>query len=248
MDRHVRRDGNDYRDAFLTLLPTGQAWPKHSIDTVLWQACDGLNNYWGTVDSRAGDLLERESDPRLTIELLSDWERNWGLPDPCYAAPQTIDQRHRELVMRMTLQGGQSRQFFIDVSAYIGYDISITEYRPFMVGIDRCGDNRELISGEDQSLMVGLGLPTNVTAHGVYGDYPYILGPPENRFFWTVHVHVADLQWFRASSGQTGVDPHLRIGLADDLECLLNRWKPAHTEIIFDYSNLTRGSSMAGTP
>ena len=39
------------------------------------------------------------------------------------------------------------------------------------------------------------------------------------------------LIWFRTGSGggQTGVDPHLRIGRADDLECLLERWKPAHT-------------------
>jgi uncharacterized protein YmfQ (DUF2313 family) len=48
-------------------------------------------------------------------------------------------------------------------------------------------------------------------------------------------------------SGQSGVDPHLRVGLADDLECLLNRWKPAHPEIIFDYSGLTTGH-MAGRP
>ncbi|MEY9137733.1 hypothetical protein ACVIWV_006015 [Bradyrhizobium diazoefficiens] len=45
-DRHIRRAGSDYRDAFLELLPQGQAWPKHSIDSTLWQACDGLNNYW----------------------------------------------------------------------------------------------------------------------------------------------------------------------------------------------------------
>ncbi|MBR0860913.1 putative phage tail protein [Bradyrhizobium sp. YCK136] len=97
-DRHIRRAGSDYRDAFLELLPQGQAWPKHSIDSTLWQACDGLNNYWGYVDGRAADLLETESDPRKTVELLPDWERNWGLPDPCYTAPQTIAQRQAALV------------------------------------------------------------------------------------------------------------------------------------------------------
>jgi uncharacterized protein YmfQ (DUF2313 family) len=40
----------------------------------------------------------------------------------------------------------------------------------------------------------------------------------------------------------------LRIGVFDDLECLLNRWKPAHTQIIFDYSGLQTGGDMAGTP
>ena len=78
----------------------------------------------------------------------------------------------------------------------------------------------------------------NPVADGELSEWPnYGLGPPENRFYWTVHVTGASLIWFRVK-GQTGVDPHLRIGLADDLECLLGRLKPAHTEIIFDYSNL----------
>lgn len=141
-DRHIRRAGSDYRDAFLELLPQGQAWPKHSIDSTLWQACDGLNNYWGYVDGRAADLLETESDPRKTVELLPDWERNWGLPDPCYTAPQTIAQRQAALVARMTLYGSQSREFYINFAAFLGYTITITEYRPFMVGIDCCGDGR----------------------------------------------------------------------------------------------------------
>ena len=61
---------------------------------------------------------------------------------------------------------------------------------------------------------------------------------------------IRELTWFRVGpiGGEVGVDPHLLIGLAEDLECLLNRWKPAHTEIVFDYSGLTNGGSMAGTP
>src|ERR1700756_282110 len=140
-DRHIRRSGSDYTEAFLSLLPQGQAWPKHAPGSVLVQGITGLCDYWGFVDGRAADLLEIESDPRSTVELLPDWERNWGLPDPCYKAPQTIGQRQLALVMRMTMQGAQSREFFISVASMIGYDITITEYRTFVVGIDRCGDN-----------------------------------------------------------------------------------------------------------
>jgi uncharacterized protein YmfQ (DUF2313 family) len=258
-DRHVRRSGSDYREAFFSLLPHGQAWPKHSLDSILWQTCDGLCEYWGFVDSRAADLLEQESDPRKTIELLPDWERNWGLPDPCYTAPQTIGEREKALVLRMTLLGGQSRQWFIDFAAFIGYDISITEYRPFMVGLDRCGDNR--VHGDGTNPMfsdtfVRGYLPINNpdgdrVNNGELSEYPnYGLGPPENRYYWTVHVHKTSLTWFRCGGGggQTGVDPHLRIGHAQDLECILQRWKPAHTIIVFDYSGLTPGDPMAGTP
>jgi uncharacterized protein YmfQ (DUF2313 family) len=256
-DRHVRRIGSDYREAFFSLLPNGQAWPKRAIDGILWQTCDGLCEYWGTVDGRAADLLERESDPRQTVELLPDWERNWGLPDPCYTAPQTISARQTALVQRMTMEGSQSRRFYIDFSAKLGYTITITEYRPFMVGVDRCGDNRVYGDGTNPmfNTMFVLGyLPIydpngQRVLNGELSEYPnYGLGPPENRFYWTVHVHQANLQWFRCASGQCGVDPHLRIGHATDLECILARWKPAHTIIVFDYSGLTPGDPMAGTP
>jgi uncharacterized protein YmfQ (DUF2313 family) len=88
-------------------------------------------------------------------------------------------------------------------------------------------------------------------AQGELSEYPnYGLGPLENRYYWTVHVHKTSLTWFRCGGGggQTGVDPHLRIGHATDLECILARWKPAHTIIVFDYSGLTPGDPMAGTP
>jgi uncharacterized protein YmfQ (DUF2313 family) len=252
-DRHIRRLGSDYAQAYMTLLPQGQAWPRHP-DSVLAQTVAGLCEYWGFVDGRAADLLERESDPRQTIELLPDWERNWGLPDPCYAEPQTIGQRQVALVMRMTMLGAQSRDFFTQIAAQIGYSITITEYRTFVVGLDRCGDNRVYGDGSDP-MYNEWGQPIknpngqNV-AGGELSEYPYYgLGPETNRFYWTVHVHLAALTWFRVTKGQAGVDPHLRIGLATDLECLLNRWKPAHTQIIFDYSGIGKpGDPMAGTP
>jgi uncharacterized protein YmfQ (DUF2313 family) len=253
-DRHIRRSGSDYTDAFLSQLPQGQAWPRHAPGSVLVQGITGLCDYWGFVDGRAADLLEIESDPRQTVELLPDWERNWGLPDPCYTAPQTIGQRQLALVMRMTMQGAQSREFFINVAAQIGYTITITEYRTFVVGIDACGDNR--VYGDGSSPMLNkwdqpiLDPGGNPVANGELSEWPnYGLGPPENRFYWTVHVSTASLTWFRVTKGQCGIDPHLRIGKADDLECLLNRWKPAHSQIIFDYSGLgAPGDPMAGTP
>src|SRR5262245_35350281 len=156
-DRHVRRSGDDYATQFLTLLPTGQAWPREPGSTLVL-TCDGLNQFWGHVDSRAADLLEIDSDPGKTLPpiapidfgvplpdpvapsgLLPDWERNWGLPEKCLAEPQTIEERHIALVNKMRMLGAQSRQFFIDLAKSIGYDITIEEYSPFMTGISRCG-------------------------------------------------------------------------------------------------------------
>jgi uncharacterized protein YmfQ (DUF2313 family) len=254
-NRHIRRSGDDYGEAFANLLPTGPAWPRER-ERLLMRVVSGLAQVWGFVDSRAADLLERESDPRQTVELLEDWERAWGLPDPCFSEPITIADRQRLLVQKMTMIGAQSRAFFIDVMHQVGHEITIKEWSPFMVGVSRVGDTRgewgEIFYPEGRQPISGDPLGGTVDARppvsGDSYDYRWEIGAPEMRFDWSVRVAVAKLTWFRAASGQAGVDPHLRIGLADDLECLLNRWKPAQTQLVFDYSYLRLGGSMQGTP
>jgi uncharacterized protein YmfQ (DUF2313 family) len=230
-DHHVRRSGDDYAVALSDLLPQGQAWPRAS-GSILMRVVSGLAQYYGYVDARAGDLLERESDPRATIELLTDWERNWGLPDPCFGDTTSIADRQRMLVFKMTLLGSQSRAFFQWVSTWTGQPaVTIGEFAPFMAGVSRAGDTREL---DDDGEPVG--------------NYRWYIGPPEMRFFWTAHLGQLSFIWFRASSGQAGVDPHLRIGAPLDTDCLLRRWKPAHTELVLDFSQMGEVGPMYGTP
>lgn len=175
-DKHVRRSGSDYREAYFALLPEGQAWPKRIVGSVLWQTCDGLCGYWGDVDGRAADLLEIESDPRQTSEMLPDWERNWELPDPCDVNPPTDEPtRHDNLMFKMTLLGRQDRQFFIDFAARVGQTIqTIEEFAPYMCGVSRTGDTRGMYDQGDP-----------------YPDNPFFrwqLGAPEIRFYWTVDL------------------------------------------------------------
>jgi uncharacterized protein YmfQ (DUF2313 family) len=322
-DRHVRRSGEDYLQPFLALLPQGQAWPK-APDSTLTLTAKGLTYIWGFADARAADLLERESDPRQTIELLPDWERAWGLPDECLAEPISIADRQKMLVMWMTMLGAQSREFFSYACSLIGYTIAaedIREWSPWMVGVSPVGDTRGLsgwqdvdgvgpYTGTSNTMMTvasgpmtfavnQTGLPyvigdqlrltsqdahpddiyiwmqgpvtafdgTNVTLNvdhisDTIGDsanwrvekasvlHRWEIGAPEMRFYWSVRVQGVRLTWFRCGwqGSQCGVDPHLRIALATDLECLLQRWKPAHTEVKFDYSGMPTPDPMAGTP
>jgi uncharacterized protein YmfQ (DUF2313 family) len=229
IDIHVRRSGDDYTHAMMGLLPQGQAWPR-SPGGILFMTVQGLAEYWGYVDGRAADLLETESDPRKTVELLPDWERNWGLPDPCFPAATTIAERQNMLVMYMTLLGGQSRAFFEEISNLTGYNLKISEWAPFMCGVSECGDTR--YEYDDTGL------------------YRWYIGPPENRYYWYVNADQAVLEWFRCGTlySQCGVHPHLKIILNSPIECLLERWKPAHTEMVYDYSILQEMGPMAGTP
>lgn len=215
------RDADAYGEAFSRLFPQGAAWPR-SEESVFQRAIRGIAAIFGDIDARAGDFLNRESDPRKTVELLPEWERAFGLPDDCISEPVTIDDRRTALLNRMTLLGSPSRAFFISVAASIGYTITISECVPFQCGLHSCGYN------DDASL--------------------YGIAPEEMRFVWFIHVSGARLSWFRAASGELGVDHHLEIGIASDLECVMRRISPAHTQLFFDYSGVVSGGAMAGTP
>ena len=216
-DAWVRRDAGAYAEAIAGELPTGAAWPRDP-DGDLMRWVDGCAGVWGDVSGRAADLLVTETDPRFAFAMLPDWERAFGLPDPCVAEPLTLADRHKALLTRMTAQGGQSRAFFLAVAAALGYTVFIREYSPFMAGISRAGDTRPRA-------------PQNLAE-----NHPrWMVGAPEMRFYWTVYVLGARTRWFRAGSGQAGVDPMVRIGLATDLECVVRRWSPAHTQVIFNY-------------
>lgn len=202
-DKWVQRSAADYRGAFNQLLPQGVAWPRHSSST-LQKVVIGLSGVWGEpVETLAALLLQTESDPRKANVLLPEWEAAFGLPDRCMPIPsEDMDIRRANLVAKMTFLGEQSRQFFIDQAAAVGQTISIREYAPYMTGVSRCGDTHDLNTDND-------------------GKMRWQLGPPENRFYWTVTVTALLPNWAGA-----------------DIFCLVNRWKPAHTEVIFSFAPL----------
>lgn len=128
----------DYRLLLAGLLPLGGAWPREPQST-LQQTLSALAAELARVDQRVSALLI-ESDPRSASELLGDWERVAGLPDPCVVAPQTVQERRAAVEARITGVGGQSKAFFIQIAARLGYTISIDEFRPFVAG-SNAGDS-----------------------------------------------------------------------------------------------------------
>jgi len=95
------------------------------------------------VDARSDDLI-KERDTRRTLELINEHEADFGLPDDCTEAGETLTERRNALHTKMITLGQQHKQYFIDLAAALGYRITITEYAPFWAGAgvagDPCGD------------------------------------------------------------------------------------------------------------
>jgi uncharacterized protein YmfQ (DUF2313 family) len=110
---------DQYREQLQALLPSGAAWPRDA-GAVLTATLDALAQEFGRVDARMHNLRD-EADPRTAVELLPDYERVHGLPDPCVTDTLTADQRRNALVSKMTSLGGQSPAYFLAVLQRLGY-------------------------------------------------------------------------------------------------------------------------------
>lgn len=123
---NVARSVEQYRDAMIALLPHGAAWshdPRSQLGSLLMAFADEF----ARVDARNEQLL-KEMDPRGALELMTEWEGDYGLPGPCIHTAQTLADRRKALLAKYRWVGRQDRQFFIDVAADLGYAITITEY------------------------------------------------------------------------------------------------------------------------
>lgn len=193
-----------YQAQLAALLPQGRAWPRETGSTLmrlLLAKADEL----ARVDGRAADLLE-EVDPRTTLEMLDDWERVAGLPDNCIPAPDSIAERRAALLARLTGQGGQSRAYFVELAAAMGYAVTIDEFGPFVAGS---------LAGQD--------LNGEAWAHA----WRVNVQPPAvdtgEGFTITYFTAGSDAGERLAGFGSL------------DLECVISRARPAHSIVLFSY-------------
>ena len=120
------------------LLPKGTLWQVNT-DKTIYKLFLGASQELQRVHVRALDLLN-EMDPRTSVELLSDWERVLGLPDPCAGQAPTLAARQTQAFTRFKGDGGQSKRFIIDFAANLGFTVTISNYQDFRVGRARAGD------------------------------------------------------------------------------------------------------------
>jgi len=215
------RSAEDFTHAFMAKLPLGWVWPRQT-GTVQYRIVRGLMGVVGRWAEKVARFLIIEAFPPTADLMLPDWERVLGLPEPCL--PVTGDTlAERQTKVREKLQrrpGAQDRDTFVALAAKLGYAITITEYIPAECALTQCGAT--WIDAD----------PYFISGAGV--------GTPAIRFLWSVTVSGPRLTWFSvgAFGGQAALDPHLRIARAEDLECILNRFKPGHTHLIFNYTGV----------
>lgn len=220
----IPRDADAFFAALQGLLPRGFAWSRalgSRLSGLLFASAGEL----ARVDA-AARLLADEILPLTTVQGLEDWERVLGLPDQCLPAGATLQERRDAVLSKLRDTGRQDLDYWYDLAASLGYEVTIEEHWPFCCDWHQCGDPQGGWTPES-----GMGVERWEQDMGCAMGR---CGPPEMRYWWRVVVHGERLILFRCGESAC---PELLLDWrrADSLECVMRRDREAHTLITFDY-------------
>ncbi len=119
---------DQYAKALQQLLPPGAAWSRQ-LSSDLYLLCRALAKEFERISGREDDLVD-EADPRKTDELVADWERALGLPDPCAAAPTSLADRRNAITARLTLPVEGTAAYYVALALQLGYLAASIEQQP----------------------------------------------------------------------------------------------------------------------
>jgi uncharacterized protein YmfQ (DUF2313 family) len=128
----------DFVRAFQALMPRGPIWNRGLASGAQLGTITGLMGCYEVQTARSNNLLI-DCFPGTTYELLPEWEKTLGLPDPCSGTPPSTQARRAQVVARLTNSGGQSAAYYIAYAEALGYTVTVTNYAPFRTGQSRTG-------------------------------------------------------------------------------------------------------------
>lgn len=122
-----------YRDTLADLLPPGSALA--TLLSPLVGILEAIAVEYARVDDRGTDL-RREAVPPLATELLPDWERILGLD----GTGMSIEDRRIAIDAKLGSTLGIREADYVELAARVGYEVTVSYFRPFQPGISCAGD------------------------------------------------------------------------------------------------------------
>lgn len=132
-------------------------------------------------------------------EWLEDYERVYGLPDACLQYDSLYQDRLGFIALALRERAGISIGWLVQYAALAGYDVTLTEFSPFVAG-SHAGD--ALTNGA---------------------------------WLYAFTVHAAGEIARRFCAGRSIAGEPLADWGEGPLECIINKYKPAHAVALFAY-------------
>ena len=107
-------------------LPTGLAWDAYrTVGKNLYQLWSAFATAYDDMSAALCRMI-RELDPSTTVDMIGEWERAVGLPDPCLPQVTTLGERRFWVLWRLGRRRWTTAAEWIELAGLFGLDIRIT--------------------------------------------------------------------------------------------------------------------------
>lgn len=108
-------------------LPDGKVWEnKYNVDTNLGKLLLGLAAEYLRLSLLIGDI-SKEIDINQTSQLIEEWEKSVGIPDDCFVQSGSLEERRRNVLLKLTNFGGiQKASDFVRLATLLGFTASLS--------------------------------------------------------------------------------------------------------------------------
>lgn len=107
-------------------LPDGKAFEAKNIPSKnIYKLMDAIAKNFVLFANDLEEVLNVEMNPGTTEDLISRWEKEYGLPDECLVKTTDLEQRRTNILVKIGMNGVQTVQDFIDLAAIFGYDVNV---------------------------------------------------------------------------------------------------------------------------
>jgi uncharacterized protein YmfQ (DUF2313 family) len=117
-------------------LPNGELFQAKNIpDSVYRSFLRGI----GASNKDVSDLLalfSYEIDIPTTTYFLEEWERTLGIPDGCFSGTGTLEERRRDVMVKLASLGVQTESDFENVALLFGYVVNVYSQAEIVAGQD----------------------------------------------------------------------------------------------------------------
>lgn len=125
-DRYLAYNLATNTQALANYLPGGEFYrAKNITDSNFRKFLAGIANEIIRIENKLKELADNYYI-WTTDALLTEWERTLGIPDTCFKVQdKTLDMRRRQVIAKLALSNIQTREDFIFLACFLGFDIEI---------------------------------------------------------------------------------------------------------------------------
>jgi len=126
-----RRDVEEFTTSLAAYMPNDELFASKSIrDSNFRKFLRGLS--WELY--RANGFLREYADgviPDRTEKFLDEWESALGIPDGCFTGAGSLDDRRRDVLIKLASLGVQTADDFVALAAMFGVTVTVRPGRAF---------------------------------------------------------------------------------------------------------------------